>query len=665
LKFSNKGGSTPYTLLFSQVVIFSFAAAYGLTWFFKEAPVPEKRSVVDRQQLFQNYRILNYFLANDADAPPARPESADLKNPLLAAIEDLKSAQELFAEKKYAACEAALSLVPDRYPFLAARRDSLRLKSLYVAKKYGAFVSYFLSHPDAGLEIRIMWLNCLLKTNREQQAATEFRSMFAGQRLPPFAQLLSRPSLAVLLRSLDESAWFAKFSFLLRSNEGGEFKREVPYSSFRDLNRLFQAEFAYAGRRYAQARQLLRTALPEKYRAFGQKILLKLDIREDPALDVEDRLWQIGRNSPLVPSILFDLGQILIGKREFAKALPFFERYLATSAEKDDEYWKTVWLLAWIHYRQDEKEKALEYFRLGSESTIPAYRIASSYWRGKLGDGTKPELSAYPFSYYAVKVLGEKERFKDLNLEFLCGIDDPPGRRILEIVEDLKVLAKYKLWDETVETIRWAKSDPQLSACDLNLLKIIESLLYYQQNRYFLAFDQFRANFRFLESVHLPNFLSGIIFPRPYGDLISAYSKEQEVDPALVLALIREESFFRSDARSPANAFGLMQLLHGTARDIAAGSDLKVKVRDLYDPEINIRLGLQYLKTLLDRYDGRLYLALAAYNAGIARVDQWLQDFSGADEEEFIEMIPFSETRNYVKNILRNYFFYRYYYEKD
>jgi hypothetical protein len=665
LKFINRSSSTPYTLLFCQVILFSFASAYGLTWFFNETPVPEKRALIDRQQLFQNYRILNYFLANAPSTAPLQIENADLENPLLAAIENLKRAQGFFTEKKYAACEAALSLVPDRYPFLAARRNSLHLKSLYVAKKYGDFVSYFTSHPDANLEIRIMWLNCLLKTNRQQQAAAEFKSMFAKERLQPFAQWLSRPSLAVLLRRLDESDWFAKFSFLLRNNDGGEFKRELPYGAFRDLNRLFQAEFAYAGRRYALARQLLRTALPEKYLAFGQKILLKLDIREDPSLDVEDRLRQIGRKSPLVPSVLFDLGQILLGKREFAAALPFYERYLESSNEKNDEYWKTAWLLAWIHYRQGEKEKALEYFRLGSASTVPAYRIASRYWRSKLGDGTKPELSAYPFSYYAVKVLGEKERFRELNQEFLCGIDDPPGKRILEIVEDLKVLAKYKLWDETAETIRWAKSDPRLSACDLNLLKIIESLLYYQQSRYFLAFSQFRTNFRLLESVHLPNFLSGIFFPRPYGELISAYSKQQEVDPALVLALIREESFFRPEVRSPANAFGLMQLLHGTARDIAAGSDLRVKVKDLYDPEINIRLGLQYLKTLLDRYDGRLYLALAAYNAGTARVDQWLQDFPDANEEEFIEMIPFSETRNYVKNILRNYFFYRYYYEKS
>lgn len=664
MKFTNKSKSIPYTLLFCQVILFSFSAAYGVSWFLQAKPAVEKEAVVNRQQLFQNYRILNYFLAGDSTAVPPALEAADLENPLLAAIENLKRAQGFSMEKKYAECAAALALVPDRFPFLTARRDALHLKSLYAEKKYGDFISYFAVHPDASLEIRIMWLNCLLKSDR-QQAVVEFKSMFADQQLQPFSQLLSRPALAALLRRLGENEWFAKFSFLLKNNDGGEFRRELPYSSFRDLNRLFQAEFAYAGRNYSQARQLLRAVMPEKYRAFAQKILVKLDIREDPAIDVEDRLQQIAKNSLLVPALLFDLGQILLGKREFAKARPYYERYLELSQEKDEEYWKTVWLLAWIHYRQNDKEKALEYFRLGSESTVPAFRIASRYWRGKLDAAEPPELSAYPFSYYAVKVLGDKERFKDLSQDFLCGIDDTPGGRFLEIVEDLKVLAKYKLWDETVETIHWAKSDPRLNECDLNLLKVIESLLYYQQNRFFLAFSKFRSNFRFLESVHLPNFLSGIFFPRQYENLIQAYSKEQEVDPALVLALIREESFFRPDVRSPANAFGLMQLLHGTARQVANGSGIKVKVKDLYDPKINIRLGLLYLKTLLDKYDGRLYLALAAYNAGAHRVDQWLADFPDADEEEFIEMIPFSETRTYVKNILRNYFFYRYYYEKS
>ncbi|MCJ7524314.1 MAG: lytic transglycosylase domain-containing protein, partial [Candidatus Aminicenantes bacterium] len=459
--------------------------------------------------------------------------------------------------------------------------------------------------------------------------------------------------------------WFAKFSLLQSNLDGTEFRRELPYSRFRDLNRLFQAEFAYLNRNFGQVRQLLLKRLPENYRPYAESILVKIKVREDPAGDIAIQLQNINKNTTVYPRLMFDLAQILGGKREYAKALPFYEQYLQLSRERDEDYWKTVWLLAWIHYRQDDKKKALYFFRQGSGSPFMSYRIASRYWLNKLENRKQEEFGRYPFSYYAVRVLQNKNLFKDLNQDFVAAIDDPPGPFLMEVIEALKILVKHSLWDDCLETIHWAKSDPRLSASDLNLLKIIESLLYYQQNRFFLAFTKFRSNFRLYESVHLPNFLSGIFFPRQYGDLISAYSKEQEVDPGLVLALIREESFFRADARSPANAYGLMQLLQGTAREIANGSNLKVKAKDLYDPEINIRLGLQYLKTLLDRYDGRLYLALAAYNAGPHRVDRWLQDFPDAGEEEFIEMIPFTETRTYVKNILRNYFFYRYYYNTD
>ena len=97
---------------------------------------------------------------------------------------------------------------------------------------------------------------------------------------------------------------------------------------------------------------------------------------------------------------------------------------------------------------------------------------------------------------------------------------------------------------------------------------------------------------------------------------------------------------------------------------MARGEGIKVRSRwDLYKPEINIRLGSKYFRYLLDKYDGRVYLALAAYNAGDHRVDRWLKEFGAVEEEEFIEMIPFSETRSYVKNIFRNYYYYRYYYK--
>ena len=93
-----------------------------------------------------------------------------------------------------------------------------------------------------------------------------------------------------------------------------------------------------------------------------------------------------------------------------------------------------------------------------------------------------------------------------------------------------------------------------------------------------------------------------------------------------------------------------------------AASAGRITPQDLYRPETNIALGCRYLKNLLDRYNKQTHLALAAYNAGPERVDQWLALLGKIPPEEFIEMIPFSETRLYVKNILRNMYFYRHYY---
>ncbi|MEI6614196.1 MAG: lytic transglycosylase domain-containing protein, partial [Chrysiogenales bacterium] len=473
----------------------------------------------------------------------------------------------------------------------------------------------------------------------------------------------ARPALVRMLQHLDEDFWLNKFSFLLKAAAKAEFSQELPYCRYRPLVSLFKAEFAYLDRDYTQSQALLPGGLGEKYQPFAEKILLKIALRLDPQADILSRLQAIKKNSSLYPELLFDAAQILVGKREFEKALPFYSLYLEQSHEQGEDYWKTVWLLAWIHYRQDRKDLARQYFQKGSESPFLNYRIASLYWQSKLENKKQQQLEIYPFTYYAVKVLRDKSQFKNLSQTFISTIDKPPSSRFMEIIADLKTLAKYGLWEDCSETIHAAKNDIQLNLSDRNLLKIIESLLYFRQNNFYQAFAKFRSNFKTIEGVRLPNFLSGIFFPRQYSELIETYSIELLVDPFLVQSLIREESFFRADSLSPANAYGLMQLLHSTSREVASGSNLKVKASDLFDPETNIRLGMNHLKMLLNKYDGRLYLALAAYNAGAERVDQWLVDFPDADEEEFIEMIPFSETRNYVKNILRNYFFYRYYYD--
>lgn len=148
--------------------------------------------------------------------------------------------------------------------------------------------------------------------------------------------------------------------------------------------------------------------------------------------------------------------------------------------------------------------------------------------------------------------------------------------------------------------------------------------------------------------------------------LITTPTADSAVEPALIHALIRRESGFRTDAVSPAGALGLMQLMPGTADLVANRLSIDHQTAALtVDAALNVRLGSAYLADRIERYDGAYALALAAYNAGAGRVDEWLERFgnpSGRGVEamvDWIETIPFSETRSYVQRVLEDLQVYR------
>jgi soluble lytic murein transglycosylase len=151
--------------------------------------------------------------------------------------------------------------------------------------------------------------------------------------------------------------------------------------------------------------------------------------------------------------------------------------------------------------------------------------------------------------------------------------------------------------------------------------------------------------------------LLDVLYPRPYLEVLSKSLKNDSLDPIIVLSLIRQESVFNPLARSPVGARGLMQLMPMTAKRF------KRSVRDkhLTNPQINIELGTKYFKGLVKRYDGNLVYVLSAYNAGESRVERWRNLYFDTDATilKNIEAIPFLETRNYVKLIFRNIFFYK------
>ena len=153
--------------------------------------------------------------------------------------------------------------------------------------------------------------------------------------------------------------------------------------------------------------------------------------------------------------------------------------------------------------------------------------------------------------------------------------------------------------------------------------------------------------------------------PLRHDDIIRQQASDKDLDPALIAAVIYEESRFR-DQTSHAGARGLMQITPETADAIARHSGgTRFTQSDLAEPQINISYGSYYLRLLLDHYGQNETLAIAAYNAGMGNVDRWVRDAGGADEFESAEHIPFPETRAYVENVMDRRADYRENYAED
>jgi len=150
-----------------------------------------------------------------------------------------------------------------------------------------------------------------------------------------------------------------------------------------------------------------------------------------------------------------------------------------------------------------------------------------------------------------------------------------------------------------------------------------------------------------------------VIFPWPNRRAVEAEAAEFGVDPLLLVAIVRQESVFDAQALSPAGARGLVQLLPGTAALTARGLDVTFYPEWITVPDLNLHLGAAHLQELLQRFGGRVDAAAAAYNAGTAPVKRWLERPGADDPDEFIELIPYQETRGYVRAVLRNRELYR------
>ena len=173
---------------------------------------------------------------------------------------------------------------------------------------------------------------------------------------------------------------------------------------------------------------------------------------------------------------------------------------------------------------------------------------------------------------------------------------------------------------------------------------------------YFVCFKVIRVQDKILKN----------IYPIKYSEYVEKYSEENNLDKYLVYAIIKTESNFDPHVTSSSNAKGLMQLMEETAIERSNIIDEQtIEIHDLYDPEINIKLGTSYFAYLLGLFDNNIILALTAYNAGLGNVQEWINKGIIKKDGSDIENIPYKETNNYVRKILKSYQMYMKIYEKE
>jgi soluble lytic murein transglycosylase len=325
---------------------------------------------------------------------------------------------------------------------------------------------------------------------------------------------------------------------------------------------------------------------------------------------------------------------------------------------------EALWGLGWMYYMDGRYRDAWSVF----SSLSSSYRDDNErylYWKArsierslkkkciqksaKIRDGEDcvkaysilEQISGYK-GYYNFLAGIRLGKLDNVELEPII-ISSIPDGEIYRRIEKLKL---FGMRDEAILEIQ--------SALKYNLK--LENLKYLAVSAF--EFGEYNTVLPYTETLDDAETLP-LSYPLGFWDVVKEVSKKEGIDPYIVLALIREESRFDPDALSRAGAIGVMQLMPFTAHRVKNDADIRLdNDSEIFDPRKNISIGVSYFSSLFREF-GSLPLAVAAYNAGENAVRRWLKVRGEKDMDEFIEDIPYTETRNYVKRVMRSYWQYR------
>ncbi len=379
--------------------------------------------------------------------------------------------------------------------------------------------------------------------------------------------------------------------------------------------------------------------------------------------------------SPWLEAALMSAGNMYLLRKDYDKALDYYREIHERFPEGNKAAY-AHWKCAWLTYRQNRRDEAKKYFEEQVEFYPGTNEVPNAmYWRGRMAEDDRDygvarayyqKLSSrYRNYYYAVLA---RRRMTTLpaapavtvaclqHVSSMAALD-PVSQITVPPEDDLhynraKLLENAGMTDLAVHELQAGSS----SGPSWEMLEIAK--IYTSGGEYFRALQALKraiSGYFAMDVDELPSPYWQGLFPRPYWDALRSYSEANGLDPYLVASLIRQESEFNPSAISHANAYGLMQLLPRTGKGEAKKEGLTHYNTDsLLDPATNIELGTRYFRSMVDHFGGQVEYALAAYNAGADRVEDWRASGNYRDVEEFVESIPFTETREYVQAIMRN-----------
>jgi soluble lytic murein transglycosylase len=472
------------------------------------------------------------------------------------------------------------------------------------------------------------------------------------------------------LRTPSEFAKRARAFYAARANQGAlaSFDRALQGDLPRNARRNLQRERAFTLfrlRRYPEAAAAFGELGDEADARFWRARALARSGRVDQSIREFEKLAQ-GRFNVLAARALFLAGMLREDEAERARATASYVR-VASKAPTRGLRASARWRLGWCAYREGHYREAAEHFATLLRGTPdPLERLSARYWRARslenLGaleaaDEFRALATEYPLSYYGWRAAARVEEGLLRREAPERSLPSPVSFAEAEI-RRIAILIEAGLLEE-------ARIEAEMLAGTARSLEDRLEIAHLSS-----AAEDFHRAQRVVVDPYAERLARGpepgrealwwFAWPTAFDDLVTAAAQRWSIDPALLNAVMREESGFRPRAVSTVGARGLTQIMPATGERLAESVGLlDFEPDDLFTPASNLLLGAHYLAQLVERFGGRVSAAVASYNAGPETVARWIETQPGGEDDEWVEAIPYDQTRKYVKRVLRSQQVYR------